>query len=52
MAEASAARVSEESALQDAIACRVPHIVAEGEISGMPVIAQPQPPGVSHDGTT
>ncbi len=38
MAGASAARVGDASALQDAIGRGVPHIVAEGEISGMPMI--------------
>jgi hypothetical protein len=52
MAGASAARVSDASALQDAIARRVLHIVAEGEILSMPMIAHPQPPGVSHGCTT
>jgi hypothetical protein len=52
MAGASAARVSDASALQDAIARRVLHIVAEGEISSMPMIAHLQPPGVSHGCTT
>jgi len=47
-----AQRVSDASTLQDAIARRVPHIVAEREISGMPMIAHLQPPGVSRDCTT
>ena len=34
----SATRVSDASALQDAIQRRVPHIVVEGEISAMPMI--------------
>jgi hypothetical protein len=38
MAGDGAARVLDAPALQDAIGRRVPHIVAEGEISGMPMI--------------
>ena len=52
MAGASAARVSDAPALQDTIARRVLHIAAEGKISGMQMIAHPQPPAVSHDCTT
>ena len=51
MAGASAARVSDAPALQDTIARRVLHIVAEGKISGMP-IAHPPAAAVSHDCTT
>ncbi len=38
MAGDSAVHVADASALQDAIGRGVPHIVAEGEISGMPMI--------------
>jgi hypothetical protein len=38
MAGDGAAHVLDAPALQDAIGRRVPHIVAEGEISGMPMI--------------
>lgn len=52
MAGASAARVSDVPALQDTIARRVLHIVAEGKISGMPTIAHLPAAAVSHDCTT
>lgn len=38
MAGASAVHVVDASGLQDAVGRGVPHIVAEGEISGMPMI--------------